>query len=106
MSFKINPSRMKEWLDDYYQKLAALKQDNEAYQDWNDGELIGGDLSMHASYEEDDRIPFSMRGLKYVQLTKGSMMVPMIVIENDSLLEIRDSLIRANRMENNPNGGD
>ena len=30
----------------------------------------------------------------------------MIVIENDSLLEIRDSLIRANRMENNPNGGD
>lgn len=43
-----------------------------------------------------------MRGLKYVSLKNGgaAMILPMIVVETDSCLEMRDCLVRSSRNEN------
>jgi hypothetical protein len=50
---------------------------------WSDRKLLGGDLSMHASFEQNEKIPYSMRGLKYVTLKGTSVMVvPMFVVES------------------------
>jgi hypothetical protein len=41
-----------------------------------------------------------MRGLKYVTVSKSSILMPLIILENDSKLELRDSLIRSSRNDN------
>lgn len=46
-------------------------------------------------------MPYSMRGLKYVQASRSNVVFPLIVVENDSILELRDGLIRSSRHENN-----
>lgn len=47
--------------------------------------------------EESKQMPYSMRGLKYVTMNKGILSMPMMVIENDSVLELRDCMVRSNR---------
>jgi len=42
-------------------------------------------------------MPYSMRGLKYVTMNKGILSMPMMVIENDSVLEFRDCMVRSSR---------
>ena len=43
-------------------------------------------------------MPYSIRGLKYVSMNKaGLLQIPMMVVESNSLLEIRDCLVRSSR---------
>ena len=67
---------------------------------WSDRKLLGGDLSMHASFEKDNQVPYSMRGLKYVCAKNSQVMVvPMFVVESETRLEIHDCLIRSSRLD-------
>jgi hypothetical protein len=42
-------------------------------------------------------MPYSMRGLKYVSMNKGVLSMPMLVVENSSVLEMRDCMVRSSR---------
>lgn len=45
-----------------------------------------------------------MRGLKYVTMNKGILSMPMMVIENESVLEFRDCMVRSSRTSEGPGG--
>lgn len=38
-----------------------------------------------------------MKGLKYAQANKNNIQLPLIVIENGSIFELRDSLLKSSR---------
>jgi hypothetical protein len=51
-------------------------------------------------------MPYSMRGLKYVTVNKGGLLqIPFMIIENESMLEVRDCLVRSSRSNEGGNGG-
>ena len=50
-------------------------------------------------------MPYSMKGLKYVSMSKGILSMPMMVIENESVLELRDCMVRSSRADG-PGHGD
>ena len=49
-------------------------------------------------------MPYSMRGLKYITMNKGILSMPMMVIENDSVLEFRDCMVRSSRSQDGYGG--
>jgi len=74
---------MRERVDEYQSKVTQIKEDKDVVEQWSDRKLLGGDLSMHASFEQNEQLPYSMRGLKYVTLKGTSVMVvPMFVVES------------------------
>ena len=80
--------------------MNQIREDKHTVEQWSDRKLLGGDLSMHASFEQDSKIPYSMRGLKYVTLKNNQVMVvPMFVIESETSLEIHDCLIRSTKTD-------
>lgn len=62
---------MMERVDEYQSKVTQIKEDKDVVEQWSDRKLLGGDLSMNASFEQNEQLPYSMRGLKYVTL-KGT----------------------------------
>lgn len=93
----MNASRLRERKDEINLKCINTKQEATKGDNWNDNKLIGSDMSIRESFEKDMQLPFSLRGLKYMQTTRGQIIMPLIVVENDSVLELRDSLLRSAR---------
>jgi hypothetical protein len=50
-------------------------------------------------------MPYSMKGLKYVTMNKGILSMPMMVVENESVLELRDCMVRSSRSQDGNGGG-
>ncbi len=111
VTFKVNNMRMRERYEEYQSKFSALKVEAAKNSgvvggskigvgrtgEWNEnpGPLLGDEISMDASdNEESKQMPYSMRGIGYVTMNKGILSMPMMVIENDSVLELRDCMVR------------
>jgi hypothetical protein len=91
---------MRERLEEYQMKMSQIREDKETVEQWSDRKLLGADLSINASFEEDNKIPYSMRGLKYVTLKNNSVLVvPMVVVESETNIEIHDCLIRSSKLD-------
>lgn len=76
-------------------------------EEWNQKEaadLLGDEISIDTSQEEFKKMPYSMRGLKYITMNKGILSMPMMVIENDSVLEFRDCMVRSSRSQDGYGG--
>ena len=64
------------------------------------GSSVEADFSIRESYApENSQLPFSMRGLKYAQITRNNVIMPLIIVENESMFEVRDSLLRQSRTD-------
>ena len=100
--FKVNIQRMKERFEEYQNKFSQLKVekkiDGAGRFEWNEQKpLLGDDISIDESYEDYNHMPYSMRGLRYISMNKGILTMPMIAIENDSIFEMRDCMVRSSR---------
>ena len=94
---------MRERYEEYKTKIAQLKgekrgrESEPSKEEWNQKQLdnlLGDEMSIDSSREEFKKMPYSMRGLQYVSMNKGILSMPMMVIENESVLELRDCMVR------------
>lgn len=100
----MSASRLRERKDELISKSTNVQQEKNDKQNWNDDEqLLGADLSIRESFEQDQTLPFSLRGLKYMTVMRRQIIMPLIVVENDTVVEIRDSLLRSSRNESSNN---
>jgi hypothetical protein len=92
--FQMNETRLRERKEIQISQLEYELEQRLKAENWD---FSAPDLSF--SLSQENSLPLHLKGFKYVEMSRSTVTIPLIVVENETKLEIRDCLIRSLKIE-------